>query len=106
MKFLDAHGLKISSKKCLTSDCFTGAKLEHMIALRDEVELEYADRMEELRDMYRNEMDSQNEKYEAEKAKMRMLESSLQVHLCYRKFYSNSLIWTFEHLNIWICFKK
>ena len=52
-----------------------------MIALRDEVELEYADRMEELRDMYRSEMDVQNEKYEAEKAKMRMLESSLQVHL-------------------------
>ncbi len=71
---------------------FTGAKLEHMIAMRDEVELEYADRMEELRDMYRNEMDSQNEKYEAEKAKMRMLESSLQVYLCYRKFYFNSLI--------------
>jgi hypothetical protein len=63
-----------------------------MIALRDEVELEYADRMEELRDMYRNEMDSQNEKYEAEKAKMRMLESSLQVHLCNRKWWFNSLI--------------
>ena len=34
----------------------------------------------ELREMYRTEMDSQNEKYEAEKAKMRMLETSLQVN--------------------------
>ncbi len=57
----------------------SGAKLEHMIALRDEVELEYADRMEDLREMYRSEMDSQNEKFEAEKNKLRMLESSLQV---------------------------
>ena len=58
---------------------FSGAKLEHMIALRDEVELEYADRMEDLREMYRSEMDSQNEKFEAEKSKLRMLEASLQV---------------------------
>ena len=50
-----------------------------MIALRDEVELEYADRMEELRDMYRSEMDQQNEKFEAEKNKLRSLEASLQV---------------------------
>lgn len=50
-----------------------------MLALREEVEQEYADRMEELREMYRSEMDSQNDKYEAEKAKMRMLEASLQV---------------------------
>jgi hypothetical protein len=57
----------------------SGAKLEHMLALREEVEQEYADRMEELREMYRDEMDSQNEKFEAEKAKMRMLETSLQV---------------------------
>ena len=51
-----------------------------MLALREEVEQEYAERMEELREMYRTEMDSQNEKYEAEKAKMRMLETSLQVN--------------------------
>ena len=38
-----------------------GAKLE-MLALREEVEQEYAERMEELRNMYRDEMDAQNEK--------------------------------------------
>ena len=54
-----------------------------MLALREEVEQEYAERMEELREMYRTEMDSQNEKYEAEKAKMRMLETSLQVNFLY-----------------------
>ena len=62
----------------------SGAKLEHMIALRDEVELEYADRMEELRDMYRSEMDQQNEKFEAEKNKLRSLEASLQVVLPFK----------------------
>ncbi len=70
-----ASKTKIFSKSLL----FPGAKLEHMIALRDEVELEYADRMEDLREMYRSEMDSQNEKFEAEKSKLRMLEASLQV---------------------------
>jgi len=49
------------------------------MALRDEVEQEYADRMEELREMYRSEMDSQAEKFEAEKTKLRLLEASLQV---------------------------
>ncbi len=56
----------------------TGAKLEHMLALRDEVEQEYADRMDELRNMYRLEMDAQSEKFEQEKSKMTNLESSLQ----------------------------
>ena len=58
-----------------------------MIALRDEVELEYADRMEELRDMYRSEMDQQNEKFEAEKNKLRSLEASLQVVFSFKIFY-------------------
>lgn len=54
-----------------------GAKLEHMMALREEVEQEYADRMEELRNMYRTEMDAQTETYEKEREKFRSLESSL-----------------------------
>ena len=74
--------IRWSFDQCLVSSLRTvsGAKLEHMLALREEVEQEYAERMEELREMYRTEMDSQNEKYEAEKAKMRMLETSLQVN--------------------------
>lgn len=51
------------------------------MALRDEVELEYADRMEELRNMYKDEMDSQSEKFEKEKEKLKYLEQSLQESL-------------------------
>ena len=47
------------------------------MALREEVEQEYADRMEELRNMYRCEMDAQNEKYTKEKEKAKQLEMSL-----------------------------
>ncbi len=54
-----------------------GAKLEHMMALRDEVEQEYADRMEELRDMYRTEMDAQSETYEKDLEKAHQLEASM-----------------------------
>merc|ERR1719412_444047 len=54
-----------------------GAKLEHMMALRDEVEQEYADRMEELRNMYRTEMETQNDKFMADKEKSKQLEMSL-----------------------------
>lgn len=54
-----------------------GAKLEHMMALREEVEQEYADRMEELRNMYRTEMDAQTETFEREQERFRQLESSL-----------------------------
>ena len=49
-----------------------------MLALREEVEQEYADRMEELRNMYRDEMDAQGEKSEAERAKLQRMEHSLQ----------------------------
>merc|ERR1712061_16481 len=58
-----------------------GAKLEHMMALRDEVEQEYADRMDDLRNMYRTEMDAQTETYEKEREKFRQLESSLSESL-------------------------
>ena len=54
-----------------------GAKLEHMMALREEVEQEYADRMEDLRNMYRTEMDAQTDTYEKERDKFRQIESSL-----------------------------
>ena len=47
------------------------------MALRDEVEQEYADRMEELRNMYKNEMDTQNEKFTKEREKGKQLEMSL-----------------------------
>ena len=39
---------------------------------------EYADRMDELREMYRVEMDAQSEKFDTERAKMSNLESSLK----------------------------
>ena len=58
----------------------SGDKLEVMMSLRDEVEQEYADRMAELRDMYRVEMDAQSETFAADKKKMQVLENSLQVN--------------------------
>ena len=47
------------------------------MALRDEVEQEYAERMEDLRNMYRTEMESQNDKFTADKEKFKQLETSL-----------------------------
>ena len=47
------------------------------MALREEVEQEYAERMEELRNMYRDEMDAQNERLVKDKEKSRQLETSL-----------------------------
>ena len=58
-----------------------GAKLEHMLALREEVEQEYADRMEELRNMYRVEMDSQNDKTAKERERAHAMELSLSESL-------------------------
>lgn len=51
------------------------------MALREEVEQEYADRMEDLRNMYRQELDSQADKFAAEKTKQTSLEKSLQESL-------------------------
>ena len=48
-----------------------------MLALREEVEQEYADRMEELRNMYRDEMDTQNDKLVKDREKARQMEQSL-----------------------------
>ena len=51
------------------------------LALREEVEVEYAEKMDELRTMYREEMNGQVESAEKDKTKMQMLESSLQESL-------------------------
>merc|ERR1712025_1203796 len=53
-------------------------KVEKMLVLREEVEQEYADRMDELRNMYKDEMSNQVELAEREKERMQGLESSLQ----------------------------
>merc|ERR1712241_135562 len=53
-------------------------KVEKMLVLREEVELEYAERMDELRNMYKDEMNNQVELAEREKERMQGLESSLQ----------------------------
>merc|ERR1719412_767032 len=53
-------------------------KVGKMMALREEVEQEYADRMEELRNMYKEEMNNQVQIAEKEKERMQGLESSLQ----------------------------
>lgn len=59
------------------SPFISGAKLEHMMALREEVEQEYADRMEDLRNMYKTEMDTQTETYERERERFKQVESSM-----------------------------
>merc|ERR1712123_37277 len=56
-------------------------KVEKMLVLREEVEVEYADKMDELRTMYRDEMNNQVELAEKDKTKMKSLESSLQESL-------------------------
>merc|ERR1712032_804360 len=53
-------------------------KVEKMLVLREEVEQEYADRMDELRDMYKEEMSNQVEMAEKDKERMQGLENSLQ----------------------------
>merc|ERR1712121_213898 len=56
-------------------------KVEKMLELREEVEVEYADKMEDLRNMYRDEMNNQVSLAEKEKEKMQALEKSLQESL-------------------------
>merc|ERR1711874_349575 len=45
-------------------------KVEKMLEMREEVEVEYADKMEDLRNMYRDEMNNQVSLAEKEKEKM------------------------------------
>lgn len=52
-----------------------------MLVLREEVEVEYAEKMDELRGMYRDEMSNQVDASEREKARMLELEASLQESL-------------------------
>jgi hypothetical protein len=66
-----------------------GAKLEHMLALREEVEQEYADRMDELSNMYKIEMESVSETYEKEREKSRLLENSLSETLKIKRLESD-----------------
>merc|ERR1712181_103290 len=54
-------------------------KVEKMLEMR--VEVEYADKMEDLRNMYRDEMNNQVSLAEKEKEKMQALEKSLQESL-------------------------
>merc|ERR1712203_655988 len=56
-------------------------KVEKMLEMREEVEVEYADKMEDLRNMYRDEMNNQVSLAEKEKEKMQALEKSLQESL-------------------------
>merc|ERR1712088_490457 len=56
-------------------------KVEKMLEMREEVEVEYADKMEDLRNMYRDEMNNQVSLAEKEKEKMQALERSLQESL-------------------------
>jgi len=53
-------------------------KVEKMLVLREEVEQEYADRMDELRNMYKEEISNQVEIAERDKERMQGLENSLQ----------------------------
>merc|ERR1711997_19278 len=53
-------------------------KVGKMLEMREEVEVEYADKMEDLRNMYRDEMNNQVSNAEKEKTKMQTLEKSLQ----------------------------
>merc|ERR1712099_215265 len=56
-------------------------KVEKMLEMGEEVEVEYADKMEDLRNMYRDEMNNQVSLAEKEKEKMQALEKSLQESL-------------------------
>ena len=56
-------------------------KVEKMLELREEVEVEYAEKMDELRAMYREEMNNHVDSTEREKLKMQGLEASLQESL-------------------------
>merc|ERR1712113_1202755 len=51
------------------------------LEMREEVEVEHGDKMEDLRNMYRDEMNNQASLAEKEKEKMQALEKSLQESL-------------------------
>ena len=71
-----------------------------MMALRDEVEQEYADRMEDLRNMYRTEMETQNDKFQADKEKSKQLEMSLSDSLkLKRKIQAKIKYWHINRYN-------
>merc|ERR1712141_579341 len=55
-----------------------GNRMSSMFQMKEEVESEFTDRMEQLRDMYKGELYSQSEKLEEEKAKSKELEEILR----------------------------
>ena len=52
--------------------------MSSMFQMKEEVETQFTDRMEQLRDMYKGELYSQSEKLEEEKAKSKELEEILR----------------------------
>ena len=59
----------------------TTEKIEKMLELREEVEVEYAEKMDDLRIMYRDEMNNQVASADKDKERMQSLEKSLQESL-------------------------
>ena len=55
-----------------------GNRMTSMFQMREEVESEFTDRMEQLRDMYKGEIENQSAKLESEKEKARALEDTLR----------------------------
>ena len=55
-----------------------GNRMSSMFQMKDEVESEFTDRMEQLRDMYKRELELQAERLEKEKTKSRQLEETLR----------------------------
>ena len=58
-----------------------GSRMSSMFQMKDEVESEFTERMETLRDMYKKELDLQTERLEQERVKSKQLEKTLQVSI-------------------------
>ena len=58
-----------------------GNRMSSMFQMKDEVESEFTERMETLRDMYKKELDLQTERLEQERVKSKKLEETLKVSI-------------------------
>lgn len=58
-----------------------GTRMSSMFQMKDEVESEFTERMETLRDMYKKELDLQTERLEQERIKSKQLEETLRVSI-------------------------
>ena len=58
-----------------------GNRMSSMFQMKDEVESEFTERMETLRDMYKKELDLQTERLEQERIKSKQLEETLKVSI-------------------------